>query len=131
MAIVLGYVSRPEGHAALDRALVEVRLRGGPLIVVNTSRGDSLIDDRYLQGQPLEDLRTQLAESGVDFEIRQYVRGRDPAEEIAALVAETSAELVVIGIRRRTAVGKLILGSAAQRILLEVECPILAVKADR
>ncbi len=52
--------------------------------------------------------------------------GRDVAEELADAVAETGAEVLVVGLRRRTAVGRLLLGSAAQRILLTVECPVLA-----
>jgi nucleotide-binding universal stress UspA family protein len=35
---------------------------------------------------------------------------------------------VVIGMRRRTPVGKLLMGSVAQRILLGAECAALAVK---
>ena len=61
----------------------------------------------------------------------QPVFGRDVAVELSAVVAGTAAELVVIGLRRRTAVGKLLPGSAAQRILLEVDCPVLAVKPPR
>ena len=74
-------------------------------------------------------LDERLAAAGVPGELRQSARGRDVAEELAAVIAETSAELLVIGIRHRSAVGKLLMGSAAQRILLDVDCPVLAVKS--
>jgi nucleotide-binding universal stress UspA family protein len=38
------------------------------------------------------------------------------------------ARLVVLGLRQRTAVGKMVFGSTAQRILLDATCPVLAVK---
>ena len=46
----------------------------------------------------------------------------------AEVADETDADLIVIGLRRRTPVGKLILGSNAQRILLDAPCAVLAVK---
>jgi nucleotide-binding universal stress UspA family protein len=58
------------------------------------------------------------------------VRGMEPAEDLIAVAEEIEADFIVIGLRRRTPVGKLILGSNAQRILLEAPCPVLAVKAD-
>jgi len=58
------------------------------------------------------------------------VRGLEPAEDIIAVAQEVSADFIVIGLRRRSPVGKLILGSNAQRILLEAPCPVLAVKAE-
>ena len=127
--VVVGYVPNPRGEAALEHALLECRRRGARLVVVNSSRGDALVDEDLLQGGALEQLQKQLAISGVPAEVRQPVRGRDVAEELSAVITETAAELLVIGLRRRTAVGKLLMGSAAQRILLEVDCPVLAVKA--
>ena len=50
--------------------------------------------------------------------------------DLIAAAEESDAEFIVIGLRRRTPVGKLILGSNAQRILLEATCPVLAVKAE-
>ena len=57
------------------------------------------------------------------------MRGRDGAEEVLLAVEELDAELVVIGVRRRTAVGKLLLGSTAQSIIMQSTCDVLAVKS--
>jgi nucleotide-binding universal stress UspA family protein len=54
--------------------------------------------------------------------------GSDIAEEVLKVATETDAELVVIGLRRRSPVGKLIMGSTSQRVLLGAHCPVLAVK---
>ena len=125
--VVVGVVPNPRGQAALEHAVVEAHRRGARLVVVNSSRGDALVDEEYLFGERLRQLEADLTVSGVPFELRQPV-GRDVAEELAAAVAETDADLLVIGLRRRSAVGKLLMGSAAQRILLDVDCPVLAVK---
>jgi nucleotide-binding universal stress UspA family protein len=127
--VVVGYVPTPRGRAALEHAVLESRRRDALLVVVNTSRGDALVDEEFLQGEALRTLNTELAESGVAWEVRQPVHGKDVAEELAATVEETGADLLVIGLRKRSAVGKLLMGSAAQRILLDVECPILTVKS--
>jgi nucleotide-binding universal stress UspA family protein len=129
MVIVVGYVPKPEGRAALDRAVEEAALRGGRLVVVNASRGDAYVDAGYAGVQEIELVKSRLAEAGVEFEVRQLVRGHEPAEEVVQLAEELHAELVVIGLRHRTAVGKFLLGSTAQRILLDAPCPVLAVKA--
>ncbi|MGK5114470.1 MULTISPECIES: universal stress protein [unclassified Geodermatophilus] len=126
--VVVGVVANPRGEAALEHAVVEAQRRDARLVVVNSSRGDALVDEEFLQGDRLQRLHTDLAAAGVVFEVRQPVRGRDVAEELAAVVEETGAELLVIGLRKRSAVGKLLMGSAAQRILLDVDCPVLAVK---
>lgn len=128
-AIVVGYVPSPEGRAALDRGVIEARLRGLRLVVVNATRGDSLIDERFVQGDAASDLQTELAGLDIVAELRQLNEGLDIAEELDDIATEVGADLIVIGLRRRSPVGKLILGSAASRILLTVSHPVLTVKA--
>jgi nucleotide-binding universal stress UspA family protein len=130
-SIVVGYVPKPEGQAALRRAADEARLRNCRLVVINSHRGGREFEasDAIQSESELEAVRKQLGEAGVEHEVRQLVRGLDPAEDLINVAEEVDAELIVIGLRRRSPVGKLILGSNAQRVLLDAACPVLAVKA--
>lgn len=129
MTIVLGYVPTPEGEAAFDQAVAHARAAGARLVVVNTSRGDRLVDERYALDEDVEELTGRLEASGLRYELVHGLSDGEPHAEILEAAAAHRAELVVIGLRRRTPVGKLLLGSTAQRVLLEAECPVLAVKA--
>ncbi|KRE55373.1 universal stress protein [Phycicoccus sp. Soil748] len=132
MAIVVGYVPTKEGRAALRRAADESLLRKSKLIVINSQRGGRDFDAQEAQRfeTELTRIQSELDGEGLEHEVRQLVRGNEPAEDLIAVAEEEQAEFIVIGLRRRTPVGKLILGSNAQRILLDASCPVLAVKAD-
>ncbi|HEY5847633.1 MAG TPA: universal stress protein [Microlunatus sp.] len=127
-AVVVGYVPGPEGRAALERGVHEARVRGLKLLVVNTNRGDALLDERFIRGSAADELRAELAALDVPAELRQTDYDGDVAEHLDTVANEENAALIVIGLRRRTPVGKLILGSAASRILLTARRPVLAVK---
>jgi nucleotide-binding universal stress UspA family protein len=132
VAIVVGYVATKEGRAALKRAAEECVLRGSKLVVISSHRGgkDFDADESARFESELERIKGVLEERGLDHEVRQLVRGNDPAEDLISVAEQENAEFIVIGLRRRSPVGKLILGSNAQRILLDASCPVLAVKAD-
>ena len=131
MTIVVGCVSTKEGRAALSRAVEEARLRQSKLVVINSNRGGRDYDDDTSQTAEAELQRVtdELRGDGLELEVRQLVRGNEPAEDLIAVANDTDADLIVVGLRRRTPVGKLILGSNAQRILLDAPCAVLAVKA--
>ncbi|HCX84907.1 MAG TPA: universal stress protein [Micrococcales bacterium] len=127
MTIVVGYLATPEGAAALDAAVAEAGRRAARIVVVvSQRRGD---DVQALEAN-LEHVRDRLDEAGLGYEVRQMERGRDVADDLIDAAEETGAELIVIGLRRRSPVGKLILGSNAQRILLDAPTPVLAVKSS-
>lgn len=131
MSIIVGYVPTREGRAALRRAAAESQLRRTKLIVVNSHRGGRDFDTEEAQRfeDELATVQEQLDAEGIEHEVRTLVRGNEPSEDLIAVAEEADAEFIVIGLRRRTPVGKLILGSNAQRILLDASCPVLAVKA--
>lgn len=128
MAIVVGYLATPEGRAALETAAEEARRRAERLVVVVSGRGDETDEQRSELDVALDGVRAELDARGVAHEVRVLTRGRDVAEDLIGTAEEVGAALIVIGLRRRSPIGKLILGANAQRILLDSPCPVLAVK---
>ncbi len=129
MTILVAYVPRPEGQAALEKGIEMARSHNENLLVVNTSPGGSKENNSFADVQDYERVEAILASSGLDAELKQFVRGKTAVEEIDELVESQRISMLVIGLRRRSAVGKLIMGSVAQELLLTVSCPVLAVKA--
>ncbi|MBX9244812.1 universal stress protein [Actinotalea ferrariae] len=131
MPIIVGWTPTPEGDAALTHAIAEASAHGSELMVVNVSPTSDPSSATFASDHEMTAARGRLDESGVPYTLRQLVRGKDVAEEIVDLAGELDAELVVIGLRSRSPVGKLLLGSRSQSILLDAPCPVLAVKAKK
>lgn len=131
MRIVVGFIRSPEGEAALARAVEEARLRDAELVVVHSMRGGERDEGKKVveYTEAFEALEGTLSGEGIRFKLIDYVRGNSPSEDLLQAASEEDAGLIVIGLRRRSAVGKLVMGSNAQEILLQSDLPVLAVKA--
>lgn len=125
--VLVAWTPNEYGAAALDRGVAEARLRSVPLLVVNATRGDAYVDERYASTSRIDDLRTELAALDIEADVHQAM-GADVADELIAAAEDAQAEMIVIGVRHRTAVGKLLMGSVAQRVIMEAGCPVLCVK---
>jgi nucleotide-binding universal stress UspA family protein len=130
MTVVVGYLSTPEGREALATAVDEAIARAVELVVVMSDKGG--VPSADVSSERAEDIAritAPLAAAGVAHRV---VTGTgEVAEDLVSTAEGAQAELIVIGLRRRSPVGKLILGSNAQRILLDAPCPVLAVKPER
>ena len=129
MTILVAYVPRPEGRAALDKGIEIATRRQERLVVVNASAGGKEDETVLVDGYEGERVEERLAQLPIQAEFKQFVRGNSTIDEIVGLVESEQVSVLVIGLRKRTAVGKLILGSVAQELLMTVSCPVLCVKA--
>lgn len=130
MTVLVAYAPRPEGRAALEQGIQIATERGVRLLVVNAGPGGSQDDPALADAEDMDFVEARLAETGLEAEFKQFVRGKNIVQEIEDLVDSRRVSLVVIGLRKRSPVGKLLLGSTAQDILMSVPCPVLAVKAS-
>ncbi|WP_066910440.1 universal stress protein [Millisia brevis] len=122
MTILAAYQETTEGRAAVERAFEEARLRSTDVVVMaaapptpgagNVGELDALIGGA----------------SDLEIVVRHPVRNDHLADEIVDLGTELDVDMIVIGLRRRSPVGKLFLGSAAQEVLLNATVPVLAIR---
>jgi nucleotide-binding universal stress UspA family protein len=128
MTVLVGYVPTPEGEAAFSAALAEARRRSEPLLVLNSARSGAPVSADVAPEERVRELTARAEADGVSLELRQGAHSGEVADEVLRVAAETDASVIVIGLRRRSPVGKLLMGSSAQRILLDADRPVLAVK---
>jgi nucleotide-binding universal stress UspA family protein len=126
--IVVGYIPTPEGLAAVDYATAVAEHESATVTVVNTGMHGHDSDPSFARASDLDAISERLQGRGITSDVRQPVQVDVPAEEILRVAQEVDADLIVIGLRRRSLVGKLFLGSTSQQIIIDAECPVVTVR---
>jgi nucleotide-binding universal stress UspA family protein len=130
MTVVVGYVPDQTGYLAVTEAVRQAIWRATDVIVVNAVDQAGYTRPTAADELDLDALGERLTSDGVPHEIRHVDLGAGQASDaILGVVDEVAADLVVVGMHRRSPVGKALLGSNAQRVLLDAPCPVLAVRA--
>jgi nucleotide-binding universal stress UspA family protein len=76
----------------------------------------------------LKDAAALCEKRGLVCETHLLVRGLEPGEDLVRYAEENGVDQIVVGVHRRSKVGKMIFGSAAQYVIINAACPVLAVK---
>jgi nucleotide-binding universal stress UspA family protein len=125
--VVVAYSPDEYGAAALQQGVTLARSGGLPLVVVNATRGDAYVDRRFAHDADIAAVEERLSGEGLDVTVR-HETVPDVAEAVVDAAREVGAGVVVVGTRRRSPMGKALLGSVAQRVIIDAECPVLSVK---
>lgn len=121
MTLMVAYSRTHEGEAALEQGRTLAARLQHPVLVFDLE-GRSRADDRHLDppaGQEREGERWYAPAQSAP----------DPAEDLLDTAQELDVQMIVVGVRRRSPVGKFLMGSQAQRIILGASVPVVAVKA--
>ena len=73
-------------------------------------------------------VKETMEAEGISCETHILVRGLTPGEDIVEFAADRKVDEIIIGIEKKSKVGKLLFGSNAQYIILESSCPVVSVK---
>jgi nucleotide-binding universal stress UspA family protein len=133
MTLAVAHQVSETGRVALQHALREAGRRDTDLAVVHVVESALDADKReaYRLGVADEIERVVGSADSPRWTLHLATDEGDLGEKIIEIADEVGAELLVIGARRRSPMGKALLGSAAQTIILGANVPVLVVKSDR
>ena len=130
MKILVGYDGSATAEKALELAMEKAKIKNARLYVVTSmSKGtESQLHDIQEKEKKLEDIKQRLQARGIDCDTILLIRGVDAGEDLVQFANENNIDEIFVGVKKRSRVEKMILGSTAQHVILHADCPVTTVR---
>lgn len=130
MKILVAYRGPNVGQDLLELAAQHARAFAAEILLVTSLPGGDKTTQEHIHEteELLDNAKRHLSDLGVKNEAHLLVRGRTPGEDIVAFAGERNCAEILIGIKRRSKVGKMLFGSTAQFVILNAPCPVVSIK---
>lgn len=128
--IIVGLDDSKVSQEVLKLAGKHARAFNSTVVIVTSMKGGPDVPQReFVQAEKrLSQAEAFFTEEGISNESHLSIRGLEPGEDIVKFAEEKDAEEIIIGVKRRSKVGKLLFGSNAQYVILNAPCPVVTVK---
>jgi nucleotide-binding universal stress UspA family protein len=130
MKILVGYDGSAPAKEALKLARKHAAVFGATVDVIASMEegtGDQLPEIEKAE-RGLEWAKSLFAEKDIPCTTHLMIRGLSPGEDLVNFAKDNKVDEIIVGVKRRSKVGKLIMGSTAQYVILEANCPVVSVK---
>ncbi len=130
MVILVGYDGSNASKDALSLGVTHAEAFKGKVVVVRSLMGGTDRDGEEIETaeQDLAYAEKYCSEKSVPCETHLLIRGLKPGEDIIRFAQDCHADEIVMGVRRRSQVGKMLFGSNARYVIMEAPCPVVTVK---
>jgi nucleotide-binding universal stress UspA family protein len=130
MKILVGYDGSNSAKDALTLAKKHAEAFKAQVVVVASLTGGSVTHATEVEhaNEDLEFAKKIFEDAGIPCETKLLIRGMTPGEDLVNYASENEVDEIVIGIKRRSKVGKLLFGSNAQYIIIKAPCPVVSIK---
>jgi nucleotide-binding universal stress UspA family protein len=130
MKILVGYDGSNSAKEALKVARQHASAFKASVDVVTSmeqgTEGEQQVIEDAERG--LEWAKTLFDEKKIACKTHLLIRGMAPGEDLVEFAKESKVDEIIVGVKRRSKVGKLLMGSTAQFVILQAPCPVVSVK---
>ncbi|MDJ0783980.1 MAG: universal stress protein [Desulfosarcinaceae bacterium] len=130
MKILVGYDGSNSAKEAIDLSITHARAFEAEVIVIASLTGGTVTEEAEINNanEDLAEAERTVKDAGISCETHLLVRGMQPGEDIVKFAADNAVDAIIIGVKRRSKVGKLLFGSNAQYVIIKAHCPVTTVK---
>ena len=130
MKILVGYDGTNSAKEALNLAKSHAKTFGASVeVVTSMQKGtESARKDIEQAERGLAYAKSLFEEDGIACNTHLLIRGLTAGEDLVKFADENQIDQIVVGVKRRSKVGKLLMGSSAQYVILQAQCPVVTVK---
>jgi nucleotide-binding universal stress UspA family protein len=130
MKILVGYDGTTAAKEALNLAKNHAKTFGATVdVVTSMEKGtEDQREDIEQAERGLEWAKSLFDENNIECKTHLLIRGMAPGEDIVDFAKENQSDEIIVGVKRRSKVGKLLMGSTAQYVILQAACPVVSVK---
>jgi nucleotide-binding universal stress UspA family protein len=130
MKILVGYDGSNASKEALNLSVEHAKAFRAEIIVITSRQSGETAEVKSIRQdeKDLEEVKQLFEKSAISCETHLLIRGLSPGEDIVSFAKEQNVNAVIIGVKRRSRVGKALFGSNAQHIILNAPCPVTTVR---
>jgi nucleotide-binding universal stress UspA family protein len=130
MKILVGYDGTNSAKEALNQAKSHAKTFGASVEVVTSMQKGTEAESKFIEQSErgLEYAKSFFEADGIACNTHLLIRGLSPGEDLIEFANENEVDQIFVGVKRRSKVGKLLMGSTAQYVILQAQCPVITVK---
>ena len=130
MKILVGYDGTSSAKEALNLAKIHAKAFNASVdVITSMQKGtEHQREDIEQAERGLEYAKSVFEDSEIACKTHLLIRGLSPGEDLVEFAEENQVDEIIVGVKRRSKVGKLLMGSTAQYVILQAECPVISVK---
>lgn len=130
MKILVGYDGSKAAEDAFALARKHAKVFDAELNILTSLVQNAALSEADIEKaeSKLEKLQKSVEDENIDCEIHTSVSYQSPGEDLVQFANDNEIDMIVIGVRRRSKMGKMVFGSTAQYVILQASCPVLSIK---